>query len=680
MADFTTPSQDVTPPDYTNVSQGPRAAPNDALGNLFQNVAQIADAGIKEADRYQREKITDEIIAGVDAVQAEFGVPDATDGQLDAEAGGVPLPPQLARAGEQLDYLQNAYEKGGIKQSHYWARLNVMVRQLRAKYPGYRQDIDNMVAGVVGAKPANALQQSLFSEWNEAANAANASGKDFAQYVERADFLGLLPADYYERQAAGNPYTETETKVYVSRQNREKALDEQRRAELSEAAAQNALNKTEATAALQERSAAFTNQIFYNATTRVGASWQKFDAIFTDINNGIESGVNPEQYAGTLEQMKAGVNSLIAEAQIEIEKIYRDPFDPNDPSKSFASYVSASEWKDIKEAALAPFFLLQETLAGSSNPTAMVKALAAWNETQMNIATAQQMQAIPYTANLAALNKAVGPDITKYIIERRDQSGSSVLEAYSTHFAAAMSQGTADVEQALDAGESTNQPPKYFDNLMNQWQKIARAIDTGDLPLEIIQNNVRAMFGNEGSATMAKMDEQSRLLWYSKVSSPEVTAYMAALRKIDPDSWNMYANWTKGAFVSLFDTVMNDLNGANELLARGGHMAAASGAIKWDPDTSTFQADITWNRDFLGINEALNNVMPGGIGATVRYLNQAIQGIKPIIEEDGSDIESSLGTLLMTMGYDGAQGFQKAMFDELVAAYMAKNPQAAKEE
>ena len=109
--------------------QGQTAQKSAALGlSLFK----VVDEGI------QRKQQTN-LQAKIDIIDNEFGVSDRTD--LDVEAGTA-TPAQIGTAGKELERLAKAQASGQLRDSHYWARVNSVVRQMRAKFPAYRDQID----------------------------------------------------------------------------------------------------------------------------------------------------------------------------------------------------------------------------------------------------------------------------------------------------------------------------------------------------------------------------------------------------------------------------------------------------------------------------------------------------------------------------------------------------------
>lgn len=647
------------PVDYTGFSQGPRAAENDALGNLFKTTANVADMGIKEADRQKKSDITDDILSQVETIQEEFGVSSATDTEVDAESTeAAARPPALSRAYQNLDTLQNAYVKGAIKESHYWARLNVMVRQLRAKYPGYRQDIDGMVASVVGARPANALRSALFQEWDEVkrAQANNPLGKLEDWAIKSGD----LPVDYFDRQAAGDPYTYEELGVHVASRTKVKSDAESRQRELSLKISQNNVDKVEFENSYRLDATQFVHSLLEDSSKVFGKNFAEISQKVKVVQQQMAAGIPVNQLE--VNQLIGQMASLRTEAELALTEQFNRSWDGS-PDHSYAAHLDQATQQAIIQQALAPLDIISNSLADKDNPYAIINSASAWLEATKIQNQAAVLQEAPILGMLGAISDLAGPGVAQYIAGL-GESPEALTKALLDLSNSKAFLGEGDIVEAMDRGEQVGAKADYYNGLAQSWLKLSRDIDSGEVPLEMLQNSVQYMFGNDANLLLSKMDPGSRVMWYNKVASPEVTNQMLKLRDMgDEQSWNTYQDWVKGAFVNIFAQEMNQLNSTNAILS--GNMSMVQGAITWDPDTSSFKADVS----VLGSGGALTWLaqnMPGAVWNTeMQTLNSAIAGIKPIIEENGGEVEAELALLLQQMGFTG-QGIQGAMLEELM--------------
>jgi hypothetical protein len=209
MADFykTTPTND---PNWLGQSKEPdRVRPNTSMGELFEGIGNIGSKAIQATDSLIKEGIKRDAHELIDPIQAQHGsamspeevVPIAGTGAkgrvraLQMRDGALtqdddtssalgygpedakrdfdrvdsifpvndkrPLPPQAEKEISQLERFQKAYYAGKMSDSYYNSQLVSVAKQLRAQYPGYRDEVDTAISQITGVQPANALRSSL---------------------------------------------------------------------------------------------------------------------------------------------------------------------------------------------------------------------------------------------------------------------------------------------------------------------------------------------------------------------------------------------------------------------------------------------------------------------------------------------------------------------------------------
>ena len=183
MADFNPKIPTTGIPNFGDDSRPANAIRSDtSLGTLFEGVGDIAAMSAGVVDKAVQQNIKEEVQEGTELIQREFGVEDAS--LLQSDVSSQPLPTDLTRASENIQTLRTAVEQGRLSQVHYTARLDSMVRQMRARYPGYRDQIDKIVQDVTGITPANTLQRQLMQEFESASAAQQSSASKFTSYMQ----------------------------------------------------------------------------------------------------------------------------------------------------------------------------------------------------------------------------------------------------------------------------------------------------------------------------------------------------------------------------------------------------------------------------------------------------------------------------------------------------------------
>lgn len=649
MAAFDQRPNPNQPDNFLGYSRGIDSTSNDAIGTLFDTVAGTFEAGVKTADRLQQHNIRQEIYKNVDDIQAEFGVSDATLFEEDTPKKD-PLPSQLASAGENLDRLQAAYERGALKESHYWARLNSMVRQLRQKYPGYRPEIDEMVAGVTGAQPANALRNALFDEWNAAASETS----PLAKIEDWALKEGRLPPDYYKRQEEGTPYTLTELKSYVASKERNEAERADRRSSLAEMTENENLNGKDAERAFRVEANQIVLSVLGDTSKAVGRNYATLTKKISEAQLAAAAG-NPIPQQ-ELEQLRGAMGELVLSVRQQLQSEYLQPWDDN-PDHSYVQFIDSENSQKIIDQAMMPVTLLENAL-NSENPWGVLKSVTAYTEAMQNDATRQLIENVPMIQTLKGVSDVLGPDGTSLYMSLNPDLQNALAKALLDYQASrAVVDPNASVTDAFADGEARDMEPEYYNGLVDRWTDLVDQLETGELPMEVFQKNVDFMFGPKAMEVLAHMDDPSRFEYFTKVASPMVTQQMLKMKSAgDVESWDNYQQWVSRSFLTLFQSKVQTLQQASTSIFHPGM------SVTWDAANSQFRLldpnpAMLGQPGIFGIGGTQLSAGLGGLDQTtaagaLREMNAAIAVVKPIIEENGGEAGGEILALLTQMGFN----------------------------
>lgn len=184
MAQFNPNPGFTAPPDQTGRSGGfgPSPSPNRAFETLFAGLGDTAVGAVNAVDTQVQENIYTEARGAIDEARGLFGVEDATDRSINDVTGIVP--PELQQSSQRLRALNVGYQQGTIRPSHYEGLLHSIVRGLRARYPGYDRQIDNIVQEITGITPANALLNSIMQEAQAEGQGISEEQRNQREYIE----------------------------------------------------------------------------------------------------------------------------------------------------------------------------------------------------------------------------------------------------------------------------------------------------------------------------------------------------------------------------------------------------------------------------------------------------------------------------------------------------------------
>lgn len=139
-----------------------------SFGELLKGTGDLIEGAVKFADATTKKEIDTGLHQAIDQEQATY------EAQLDATKAAVTgqktastdiitaptadnVPPALKGVGKTAEVLTSARANGAISETDYIARLDSLAKDFRARYPGYRDYIDERISNTTGMKPANAL-------------------------------------------------------------------------------------------------------------------------------------------------------------------------------------------------------------------------------------------------------------------------------------------------------------------------------------------------------------------------------------------------------------------------------------------------------------------------------------------------------------------------------------------
>ena len=621
MASFDIKPEAELVPNFTRASQGIRADRNTSLGNLFKGLAVTLDTGVKEADRYQKEQIRDDIFDQVDAVQDEFGVGDRTFQERDI---ALARPRELERAGENLDVLQAAYERGALRESHYWARMNSIVRQMRSRYPGYRTEIDGMVSSITGARPANALRAALFREW---AADSSSTPTQMDKLVTSAANAGTLPIEYYDRQEQGNPFTFVELQERVAEKNRQVFESRAAAARMSRAASEGDLTSELVKTHAQ---GTFTNTVqnILNDSLEASGGYSAIKERLDKYQQSLASGQPVSQES--LQQDRAMVSQLALDLELALLQQANEPFG-EDPNQSIASSLTPKEVQDKIDLAMAPIRLLQDALS-TDNPNGVMTAMAAVSDAKLQDNVRRVLEENDVLGGMQVLNEAVGPEVASTVLTLSPRGQSSFVTAMTSLDLASLSAQNRTVLDGFQAavGVSDEYGAEYLNNTL---VALGNVMDS-KIPFELKAGEVNFVFADNTHSVLEELDRSSRLDYYRRAASPQMTQKMVALKAAGgQEAWDLYQKWVTYEFQILFEAEVNDLS------SFGDHPGVT---VRWDPATTSF---IHSNNGVFGSGMFATS---GPIGDGI---NTAIHGVVGLIRENGGNVEEEIGLLLQEMGF-----------------------------
>src|SRR5690242_7831704 len=173
-------------PNYTGASKEPsRLQADTSLGGAVKDIGDIFSEAPPAFNRSIKENIQEDTQAQMDDIFAAHGVgvspedmkaivgkgslgrkytgvnDDGTPADNLGAEGEFQLPSGVSMKVAAAEKLKALYDAGELSQGHFDATVEAAKKQLRNRYPGYREEIDQEFEKITGTKSANAVRRDI---------------------------------------------------------------------------------------------------------------------------------------------------------------------------------------------------------------------------------------------------------------------------------------------------------------------------------------------------------------------------------------------------------------------------------------------------------------------------------------------------------------------------------------
>lgn len=652
MAEFIKYGDTPQADNYAGRSRGvDRAQPNQALGTLFEGIGKVADSTIKLVDENNIRNLNTELQTGIDAIRGAQGVdaavsdPTVTGGEQGANVpgGGKTAPPGVDSATSEIARINQAYKDGKIGDTYYYAKVESLARQVRAKYPGYREEIDKKVSSIIGTNPANALRTSIIQDLKHAETNARTRANSDESIVERGK--EYLSPEKYNQFIKGNrsPEFVADLKMDIQRGEVKKQDISSQKAQYELRKEQNAATKGDLEKIVTRDSSDLVWKII-NDGIDSGGQTLNIASLNQKIGEMAKSGKPPT--AEELGQIRAGINALTTQANLALDRQHSAPWGKD------GKYTYQQEINDpqalnrIKEQALAPIRNMEKAL------TAGDVGMFSWYANQAKLMKDQTMQNIltrsETARNLQAAQEILGPAMGQLLIENGmfSKAASDLARVLNMDNVAKSATGTnngsnilRDTIRESKAAGGANGAKESVQSVISTTKNTLASKNVTDQALAnfaITWFNPNQNFLNDRDT----LTENSRQSVIQMFSAPEVVDNMSRLRTSHPEVWNNYKSWVESSTRSVFNSTIGTLN---EWAKPGsGYIVSVDN-----------QGRITLGRDMSLPTDAFTAQIDRSISAmqkTVGQLNSAIDSRRRIGGAEGGDPTLTGGAFASALG------------------------------
>lgn len=624
MAPLNPQVQNENPREFIGFSQG--IGRSNTFETLFGGAGDAVRRGLTAVDEGIKSDIKQTATSEVDKVQALFG----TDAATAVDSG---LPPDVLKGQKDLTRLNTAYQAGTIRGSHYYASLNSIVKDLRAKYPGYRDEIDSVVQGLTGVKPANALISSLRQEALADASEASQSAAARQRYIDSNEkYIRMTLPGFFEGTKS---YTDQEIHYAVATAKMKDYKDELTKTQLDLMEQQNNMDEKQIGRLLQER-AIEEGVLLGNVTMRAASPDGGFDSAYKMLQEYTKDGVVDTNERMQLEQMRLSMKEMYDQGWNQLIS------GESPGGHSFANSLDDEALQDARKQYYQTYTAFEEAL--SNDDFGALKTTARYLQSRQQ----DGMQAMidgnadldRYYATYGLFGEKAFALLTNDAVDLQNAVGSTApIFAVSN-----VTNGQSSLPEAM----STLNSPRDAKNVLLQLSMNAQDSDTS-----LSRPTLEQVFSDEGLQLITSNDffanDQSRMQAYLNFVTPEMTK---SILKNNPDLYGTYQAWVLKGFTSLFRDI-----GANTDQAI---VRRPSLDIQFNPETMQFEVSRKEVDRGPGaafaisahVNAAMENAAAGLAIKNINLMNQGLKAYVSMLPPDTPQ-DAVLENLHSVMGLIG---------------------------
>lgn len=560
MAEFNPQLPQPSIPDWTNAPG--RLIDGSGVGDIFAKVAVVA------ADTYKNEKekaVANELYASADAA--------AEAGRLDSLASSGNIPPDIAKSMDKAALYKKAFENGNYSDTTFYTKMDVWAKEMKSKYPQYRDLIDQQLGRVMGRTPANMELDSARKMYEDDLQARSASAsKDQTFLSEHSEFLSQ---DEVVQFQTGTDETKQrlKTKAIILKGDKARLQSEWNQLEQNSKA-----GALEAGPVLSQTVANIQREFYLGAIDKGGGSLQSLRQTIARMREG---GFTPEE--------TAQAEALINDAKVNLQqKWVAATTTPGENGKSLQDYFASdpSVWNAQKAKLDEMVGSLDGLLTGKSG-------IFEWNATMesasVNARAAKirdQMGAEAYDG-FKSIVDLVGQDQANLVYQNLAlDKGDPIADMMAqTVFGTAVKK--ADIGTAVETIQSSVDPSlrsAFNEGTRNGVEAIIKTAVDDSLPVEARAKAIDAILGDTENKFLRSLKDtpdntglSSREKAFKRLASPEMAqAAKAAGKEV------AYTEWVKRSAVALYSGNVEQVNATN--------VNSKAIDIAFNPKTMQFEA------------------------------------------------------------------------------------------
>lgn len=689
---FYDPLKATNDPSYLSYSKEPdRIKANTMYGDLFKGVGELLDQGLKGGDALLQIVEKKDARETFEAIQADHtqrnmeelglsssgqaapaaSVPTITGEskgrgiQIDGETGL--LPPQSSLPEPVRQDINNTINRAGRLQTAmnqrpgrsndllYNIDLNAAVRDLRKKYPGLVEQIDEQVKSVTGRNPANAIYNYTRSELDKrAAEAKSAQDKEEARLFSLREHIIQVAPDFFENR-----------QKYIGKENNivnQAVLIEGKAKQVAAEKAEIDLARTKGTPLdvdlVGKTEQAFTTEVGMIVNTELNKQLRSLGVTNLDELNAKLKQMrdNPSKVdRRQLEEFNAFAARLNASIDARVLEAANKPLTPGSQN-TVASMITIGKVNDIRTNQKQGVAALADSL--TKGETAITGMLARYNQWTLDATKQDLIKRYPVFGITQAVQQMVGGGQGfEHVLQ-----SSGLGPALSSATQGAMDMGTGQILTGIP--EIDGRPPTVsgqFSKLKQdgvkinsavanrQFKQLETALTSKEVPPEMQKNAAMAVYADRRIfATIAQSD---RPRFLAQFASPLMTEKNYTLGQQYPEVWTAYKSFVVNAAKQTFAQESANIQQEQQ---PGGWLAPNS-PFKLIYNPGSKQVDVAGPPlDQTMANQPAAIQRLQAVEESIRQrlipINSALRAVAPVFEKEKTELDPMMAGQLAVMG------------------------------
>ena len=526
--------------------------PDTSSAVLAEGVGNVVDGIVNTLDQNNVDQITKTIRKEYELDNRIFGVDGASTMESSTQVAdkmGTDTPQGIKTAQQQLLTAKEAVQQGRLRESNYQSRLTAVMRQLRAEYPGYQDQIDQIATRITGENPEHATRRALMQEWQSDAKAAQGEAARKQKNIEQWGESGWLPVgwekmDYNELQ--GQVFKRRAMDADISRQKSNLEL----KAAQGKQAQQDGLD-------LASQFARNTAAIQFDDTLK-GMGVNSWDDLYKKIEGYKADGVIDAQEAQQISQV---FDRLQQNANTAFNSFLQKPLSDAPGSKSLEAIIQDKDKvENIRSMSMRELDQMKQNfIEGKLGLFAMNKT---YHDNLMDGTALEMAKNNPTLLMLNGLSRVGGKEAVDAYIRLHPEA----LLSLDNKSKGALQHTQLDaIVNGKDAktGLQNIQNEKGVDpSVKGEYIKslVAMVKDKNASP-QMIQNITKSLYGpgNLDFMSTAPLNDNDKEIAFHYLTSPEMSQFMFKNRASDPEGWSNYRRWVAASSQSLYGQAANTL-------------------------------------------------------------------------------------------------------------------------